>query len=144
MQTTSVTTNNPLIQMSTEEEGYRAESPENKVSILKAEADEVLAFAMFSKFLEIQMFSPQRKEMLCDYICWANDQLSLSCCVHWLYIVTASRLSSHCSVGVDEANGWREMTTLLPFVTVIKLCLQRVNKKFESQHIRTLQDTRVY
>lgn len=51
MQTISVTTENSLIQMSAEEEGYRAESPENKVSILKAEANEVLAFAMFSKFL---------------------------------------------------------------------------------------------
>lgn len=54
--------------MSTEEEGYRADSPENKVSILKAEANEVLAFAVFSKFLEKRVISPQRKEMLCDYI----------------------------------------------------------------------------
>lgn len=42
--------------MSTEVQGYRAESPENKVSILKTEANEVFALAVFSKFLEINMF----------------------------------------------------------------------------------------
>lgn len=52
--------------MSTELRSYRAESPENKVSILQAEADEVLAFAVFSKFLEVNVFSQQRERMLCD------------------------------------------------------------------------------
>lgn len=52
--------------MSTELQGYRAESPENKVSVLEAEANEVLAFAVFSKFLEGNVLSQQRKKMFCE------------------------------------------------------------------------------
>lgn len=43
-------------------------SPENKVSVLQTEANEVLAFAVFSKFLEINVFSQQRKNILRDCI----------------------------------------------------------------------------
>lgn len=51
-----------VIQMSARAQGYSTESPENKVSILQAEANEVLSFAVFSKFLETNAFSPQRKK----------------------------------------------------------------------------------
>lgn len=47
----------------------RTESPENKVSILQTKANEVLSFAVFSVFLEINVlyvFSWQRKKLLHD------------------------------------------------------------------------------
>lgn len=49
--------------MSKDLRGWEAESPENKVSILQTEADEVLAFAVRSKFLKVNMFSRRRKKM---------------------------------------------------------------------------------
>lgn len=52
-----------VIQMSARAQGYSTESPENKVSVLQAEANEVLSFAVFPKFLEINAFSPQRKKI---------------------------------------------------------------------------------
>ncbi len=61
-----------ITQMSTELQGYGAESPENKVSVLQTQADEVLAFAVFSMFLELNLFCKQRK-MLCDWILWTTD-----------------------------------------------------------------------
>ncbi len=53
--------------MSTELQGYGAESPENKVSVLQTQADEVLAFAVFSRFMELNLFCKQRKMLLTEY-----------------------------------------------------------------------------
>lgn len=72
METISVTSTNttlrPLLWYQCSEV-HRTCAPEDKVSVVESKADEVLASAVLSKFLQLNGFSAQRKKM-CGWIPW--------------------------------------------------------------------------
>lgn len=80
-------------------------SPENKVSVPKAEADEVLAFSMFSKFLETNVFNWQRKT--CDPLTWGKHVI-MACIKKQLVpqiLLTPSKQENN--TGQASKNPWK-------------------------------------